>query len=185
MGKTDHLDLYLFFCCVWCVFTPEIPIFWNRRTGLSILNILFISCYIRDLFVLTSLSISSNLSFSCSSICVIWAIFYFVSFCEITSISLLICEGSVNSLPRFLSKMLFTFSKNISWSRITLQKTCFWSILVSVWRLRFCSPCTSIFSNSHVENNFRLRKSLNFKDFVRNETWSYLYKERNCKVWVW
>ena len=53
----------------------------------NILSILFISCYFE-------ISIYSNL--------------------DITSIYLLICDGSVSSLPKFLSKMLLTFSETLT-----------------------------------------------------------------------
>ena len=65
------------------------------------------------LFVLISSSISSNLLFSRCSICVNLWLFCSDNLRVIISISLLICDGSVNSLPKFLSNMLLPFSETL------------------------------------------------------------------------
>ena len=129
---------------------------------------------------------SSNLLFSCSSICVILVLFGSVSLCEITSTSLLISEGSVISLPRFLSRMLLTFSETLSkvalpWVRLVSEA------FSSVSRLKLYVPWTSTSSVSHDENNFWCENFWSSRKLFEMKVWTYLCNEKTeiVKVFGW
>ena len=169
---------------VWCVFSPEMFVsrFWSTRP--IVLSLLF-NIYQIVLFVCLNFfryffEFAIQLLFNLRHLVIV----LFRNLWVITSISLLICDGSVNSLPKFLSKML-TFSETSHYyDRSLLPKhfrLCLMTeILLSLTVYFSCFPWWKWCC---------VWKSLNYKDiWVKWNCRSYLYRTRELQkfgdLWV-